>query len=425
VQCYGWTPGYSVSGQCADVDATIEDDYFSLGATLAYAATGMDPICIDQDFTSNVAKTLHILADVVHPDGDDMVDLIAGLLNPEREARREAAAAIRRGCHGSASSRYRIRRSGPLDAGTLDDAVLDDAVRHNVRELVNAVHELIRGDDSHPRRTSAYLGSAGMGVELLYHRDQSGVPEALAELAEWTAKGEPALDRPRGLYFGSMGTAVFLVSAGYALRNNTLIEAGLEIVDRKIGGPRDGDRDDHIHGLAGLGTGYLILHRLTADQGYAVAAQHCAERMVAGQHQATNFDDFPDRRSAGIDVRYGFGHGSAGTAEFLLSCSMVTEISHLATAAREQYAQVFEALTPLLTVVRTTQARPMSVSWCQGLAGIGSALARAVELEGERDYLEGPSSSRRLLWRWPRVSRWSRNAVDLLASVNSCSTWPG
>jgi tRNA A-37 threonylcarbamoyl transferase component Bud32 len=379
VQCYGWTPGYSAPGQRADADATIEDDYFSLGATLVYAATGMDPICIDQDFTCNVAKTLHVLADVIHPPGDDMVDVIAGLLDLDRERRREAATAI--------------RRSGPLDTTALDttaleEGVLDGAVRHTVRELVDAVHELIRGDTSYPRSKSAYLGSAGMGVELLYHCDQPGVPEALAELAEWTAEKELTLDRPRGLHFGSMGIAIFLVSAGRALHNGIFLGAGLELVDREIGGPRDEDRDDHIHGLAGLGTGYLILHHLTADQNYLITAQHCAERLVTGRYQATNFDEFPDRRSAGVDVRYGFGHGLAGTADFLFSCSAATGSSRLVTAAREQYAQILTALTPLLATARTTQARPMSISWCQGLAGIGSSLARAVELGGERAYLD-------------------------------------
>lgn len=393
IQCYGWTPGYSAPGQCADIDATIEDDYFSLGATLVYAATGMEPICIDLDLTCNVAKTLHVLADVVQPPGQEMVEVIVGLLNPDRERRREAAAAIRCGRHGPTSSRFRIRESRPVDAkafeaGVLDEGVLDDAVRHNVRELVNAVRELIRGDDSYPRSTSAYLGSAGMGAELLYHRDQSGVAEALAELAEWTAKREPTLDRPRGLYFGSMGTAVFLVSVGRALHNDTFLKAGLELVDRTIGGPQDEDRDDHIHGLAGLGTGYLILHHLTADQNYVSAAQHCAERLLAGKYLAANLDGLPDRRSAGVDVRYGFGHGLAGTAEFLFSCSIATGSTCLATAAREQYTQLLQALSPLIATVRTTKARPMSVSWCQGLAGIGTSLTRAAELGGENAYHE-------------------------------------
>lgn len=393
VQCYGWTPGYCAPGQRTDADATVEDDYFSLGATLAYAATGMEPICIDQDFTGNVTKTLRVLTNVVYPPDDVMVDVIAGLLNPDRGVRRQAAAAIRGGCDGPAERGYRSRRSGPLDveaidSGILDDGMLDDVVRHSVRELVNAVHELIHADDSYPRSTSAYRGSAGMGIELLYHRNQSGVPEALAELAEWTVKREPALDRPRGLYFGSMGTAIFLAGVGRALRNDTFLQAGLEFVAQKVGGLRDEDRDDHIHGLAGLGTGYVILHYLTADQNYITAAQRCAERMVAGQYQVANFDDFPDRRSAGIDVRYGFGHGLAGTAEFLLSCSVTTGSARLATAAREQYTRVLRALTPLLATARTTQARPMSISWCQGLAGIGTALTRAVELGGDRTYLD-------------------------------------
>jgi serine/threonine protein kinase len=399
IQYYGWTPGYSAPGQRADVAAAVEDDYFSLGATLVYAATGMEPICIDQDFTDNVAKTLRVLADVVHPrDDDNMVDIIAGLLSPDRDGRRQAAAAIRRGCGRPVNSRYRIRRSGPRDAGVLDSGVLDDpildggvlddVVRYHVHELVSAVHQLIQDDDSYPRSTSAYLGSAGMGVELLYHRDQSGVPEALTELAEWTAKREPMLDRPRGLYFGSMGTAIFLVGVGCALRNDTFLEAGRRFVDQQIGDLRDEDRDDHIYGLAGLGTGYLILYYLTADQNYVIAAQRCAERILVGRYKVIDFDDLPDQRSAGIDVRYGFGHGLAGTAEFLFSCAAATGSARFATVACEQYTQVLQALAPLLATARTTKARPMSISWCQGLAGIGTSLTRAVELGGGRAYLD-------------------------------------
>lgn len=401
VQRYGWSPGYSPPRQRAGANATIEDDYFSLGATLAYAAIGMDPICIDENFTRNVTKTLHVLADVLDPQADDMIKIIAGLLNPNPKLRRETAAVIRRGCHGPANMKKRIRPPDLLDAGgladtMLDEGVLDDAVRYNVQKLVNAVDEFIQGDDSYPRSTNAYLGSAGMGIELLYHRDQPRVPEVLAELAEWTVKNEPALDRPRGLYFGSMGTAIFLASVGRVLRNDKFLEVALELVDHKINGPEDDDRDDHIHGLAGLGTGYLILHHLTTEHHYIIAAQHCAERILTGRYKATDFNDLPDQRSAGIDLRYGFGHGTAGSAEFLFSCSAATGNADLATAARKQYAEILKALTPLLATAGTAKARPMSVSWCQGLAGIGSSLARAADLGGEHTYLEAAQSIGRI-----------------------------
>lgn len=387
VQRYGWTPGYSAPGQRGGTDATREDDYFSLGATLAYAATGMEPICIDQDSTSNVARTLRVVADVVQHDSD-MVDTITGLVSPHAAHRRDAAASIRRGRHGPASSTRRHKRTDVLDHEVLNHEVLDDAVRHNVSELVSAVHELISGDESYPRSTSAYLGSAGMGLELLYHREQPGVAAALHELAAWTAQRTPAVERPRGLYFGSMGTAVFLISAGVALHNDTFRDAGLELIDREIGAPIDEDRDDHIHGLAGLGTGYLLLRHLTGDENHLLAAQHCAERLLTGQYRATDFDDVPDRRSAGIDVRHGFGHGTAGVAEFLLSCSTATGDTRTAAAARDGYAQVLNALRPLLVTAHTDKARPMSISWCQGLAGIGTSLARAADLGADNAYLE-------------------------------------
>ncbi|MGH3524852.1 MAG: serine/threonine protein kinase [Mycobacterium sp.] len=229
VQRYGWTPGFSVLGQRVDADATIEDDYFSLGATLAYAATGMEPICIDQNFACNVAKTLRVLADV--QPNTDIVDVIAGLLDPDQQRRREAAAVIRRGSHASAGGRYLVLRSDSVEStafgtGILADDVVDDVVRHTVRKLVGAVHELVRSAESYPRSTSAYLGSAGMGMELLHHRDGSGVPEALAELAEWTMKREPTLDRPRGLYFGNMGTAIFLGCGSSAVSAEGCVTCG-------------------------------------------------------------------------------------------------------------------------------------------------------------------------------------------------------
>jgi serine/threonine protein kinase len=388
LQCYGWTPGYSSPEQRRNAPGRIEDDYFSLGATLAYAATGMEPIHVDRDDSRNVKKTLDILTNV-YP-CNPMATTLRGLLSMDAEVRRLAAAAIRGGTTNADKSSFRLL--GQRRRGTVSDDMLDDIIEHCLQEVLRSSQRLLEPKDL-PRGTTVYLGSAGIGLELLHHLDRPGVAEALGELAEWTAGAQEVAERPRGLMFGSMGTAVFLVSAGVALHDSALLEQGLSLLSRDVGAPRDTDREDHTHGLAGLGTGYLIIHRLTGGLEHLRRARLCAQRLTAGRCQATDFDGFPDQRSAGIDVRYGFGHGAAGIADFLLSCAALTPGDEgLRRAAAREYDRVLEALPVLAATVRSGAARPMSVSWCQGLAGVGASLVTAATASGSDgralDYLQ-------------------------------------
>ncbi|MCH0539261.1 class IV lanthionine synthetase LanL [Streptomyces sp. MUM 203J] len=401
-QYHGWTPGYAAPGQSGGAEAVPEDDYFSLGATLFHAAVGIDPVCIHEDVDGNISRTRRLLADALGPAAGPMAGIVSALLDTDPGTRREAAAALRGGPgswtvpptrrtgpsriapHASASpGRPPPHAHGPLVAAD----VLDDAALHCVRELVDTTRALLRSEDHAPRCTNVYQGSAGIGTELLHHLGVPGVPEAVTGIAWWTARHDPAVDRPRGLYFGSMGTAVFLAAAGRALDDGGLLTAGLELADRTVAGPRDDDLEDHIHGLAGIGTGHLILYRLTGERRFATAAERCGERIATGRYRPADPGPFPDRRDAGIDTRFGFGHGKAGTAAFLASCAAVTGNARLASVGRAHRAQVLAALPPLVAAARTPRARPMCVSWCQGFAGIGGSLAR-VEGPEEPDCVE-------------------------------------
>lgn len=380
-QRYGWTPGYSVAGQRRGVEGTVEDDYFSLGATLFYATTGMDPVCMDHDSGGNVAKTLDVLA-AIHPAGE-MTWIVDGLLSPDIRRRTQAVEAIRGERvptpRGAAGADGRDPFEDEVRAHNLH-AVLDGVVDHAVENLLGRVHRLLDAGDA-PRATNVYLGSAGIGVELLHHLDRRGVSTVLGELARWTATAAELPEHPRGLYFGSMGVAVFLVSAGIALRQDAILQSGLGLLDRAVGGPVDSDPEDVTHGLAGLGTGYLILHRLTGAGRHLARAHECAERLVDGRCVPTGLASFPDQRRAGIQVRYGFGHGATGIADFLLSCGAATGDAHVTAAAHREYGRVLEGLGPLVDVVRAESARPMSISWCQGLAGVGASLLTATSAQ--------------------------------------------
>ncbi|WP_225993375.1 class III lanthionine synthetase LanKC N-terminal domain-containing protein [Actinomadura rudentiformis] len=61
LQLYGWSRGYSVPDQRTDHPSVPADDHFSLGATLFFAATGMNPVIIDPDPERGVERTLQCL----------------------------------------------------------------------------------------------------------------------------------------------------------------------------------------------------------------------------------------------------------------------------------------------------------------------------------------------------------------------------
>lgn len=398
VQYDGWTPGYAAPGQSRGVAAASADDYFSLGATLVYAATGMDPVCIPPQSPDDVPKTLRLLADVYHPRHTALFDVIAGLLSSQRCTRRRAAAALRGGrpYRRPAAGRRLVRHpprdfaARPAPPPPSDQAAVDRVVRHSSGELIGQVGALVSEEDPRGRLTNAYLGSAGLGLELLHHLDVPGAGEALSELAGWTVRCEPTMERPRGLYFGSMGTAVFLMAAARKLGSLPLFDAGLEVADRALTSAKERESDDHIHGLAGIGTGWLLLHRLTGEKSFLTAAEHCADSLMAGRFWNTDGDSqaSPALRRAGINVGVGFGHGLAGTAEFLVSCSAATGDARMATEARQRYKLVLSELPGLIAGVRSSRARSMSLSWCQGFAGIGSSLVRAAEAGPHREHRE-------------------------------------
>ncbi|WP_425554880.1 protein kinase domain-containing protein, partial [Kitasatospora putterlickiae] len=88
----GATRGY---GLPSAAQARPADDYYALGATLHWAATGLDPVVIDPDPAVNCERTLACLAAAL-PGGeaaDAVVTVVAGLLSLDAGERATAAAA--------------------------------------------------------------------------------------------------------------------------------------------------------------------------------------------------------------------------------------------------------------------------------------------------------------------------------------------
>ncbi|MDA3650305.1 class IV lanthionine synthetase LanL [Saccharopolyspora indica] len=368
-QLHGWTRGYSVPDQHTDRPAEASDDYFSLGATLFFAATGINPIGADPDPARNLERTLLCL-ERLYPDATGVRALIPGLLSLDPAERTAAFEALR--------ARRTVRRGQRPKAPEITPDLLESVLAHTVGECVAAAREMAaqptepRGAE--PPKTNVYSGSSGLGLELLHHAD--GV-DAGIELARWTIAATPPARLPAALYFGRTGSEIFLAAA----RRTAADLPGTEPV--VLG---DDERADHIHGVAGIGAGHLILHALEPERGHLAIAEECARRLLSGQVRDTE-DSVPADPETGVALEAGFAHGDAGIAHFLLAYHQRTGDPAAEDAAAKRYEALADEVVELVGVMRRRPARAMAASWCQGMSGISSALLAAARHWDDDRYL--------------------------------------
>ncbi|TVT21193.1 hypothetical protein FNH05_34080, partial [Amycolatopsis rhizosphaerae] len=365
-QIRGWTRGYSVPDQHTNRPAEPGDDYFSLGATLFFAATGMNPILMDPDPVRNLERTLECFARF-HPDArTGVLGLIPRLLDLDPAERAAAVAVIRAGGHRASEV---TAHRGPARRIVLSGDLLEAALEHTVDECVRHAERLMdpaaADRRSAPPATNVYSGSAGLGMELLHHPRTAGLA---TELAAWTVRMTPPAKLPAALYFGRTGTEVFLEAARLA---------GGPVPQREPVVLGERERADYIHGAAGIGTGHLILWQLTRRPEHLGVAAECARRLVAGEVTEAEDAVAPAQPGSGVCVESGFAHGTAGIATFLAAYHRASGD----TDAGSRAASLFEGLaaeTPeLVATLERPAARAMGASWCQGLSGIVSALVSA------------------------------------------------
>ncbi|MFF7994527.1 class IV lanthionine synthetase LanL [Kitasatospora xanthocidica] len=384
----GATAGYGLPGATGH-DPT--EDLYALGTTLHYALTGLDPVVIDPDPETNRDRTLACLRAAL-PDADPLVDLVAGLLSFD-PAQRAAAAAGLRGDGPAAAAP--VRRRPERRPGR---ALLDEALDHTVTTCVRMARELVGGGPGTERpRTllSLYDGAAGLGLELLQHPDRPDARSAATDLARWTV-AHPALDRlDDSLYQGRVGVELFLAEAAAVLGTQppaagphgtpglgagTVTGAGTATGAGT--GTGLGMGTDQIGGAAGIGTGWLLLAELRGPEAdrHRAAAAHCAARLTTGPLDEP--EDEPNPGTAALAE--GFAHGRAGIAHFLLA--MPDE------ASRHTARRLVDGLAADLPRIADAAVRPGAtrryLSWCRGLAGLGTLLVQAGLRYGDQELLD-------------------------------------
>ncbi|MBS2539430.1 protein kinase/lanthionine synthetase C family protein [Catenulispora sp. NF23] len=328
------------------------DDFYALGVTLGFAATGLDPVVIDQQPTVNRDRTLTGLEAAEIPSA--VATRIRTLMNVSGES-----------------------RMPPVP----DEELLDQIISHTVGYCAEAAREMVR-DGSTP--IDVYAGSSGLGWELLQHREQPGVADVVDLLARWTARQDRERDLSASLYSGRTGVALFLQQAGVSdSHDDSYNYDDLVPRDRIDGRPPEADL---IEGAAGIGLGHLLLARSSHARDHHLAAAAECHRIITGGIATLTPTDAAKPGNAALAE--GIAHGEAGVAYFL------TEYGHAAgdpeaVAAARAACERLAALTPaIIARALAPEGSRRYGSWCRGLAGIGGVFIRAVERLGEPRYLE-------------------------------------
>ncbi|WP_037860366.1 class IV lanthionine synthetase LanL [Streptomyces sp. NRRL S-340] len=382
----GATPGYGAPVLRATGPAAPADDLYALGATLFFAATGMDPVIVDTGHEVNRDRTLACLAWALPGRAHRRIrSSVTGLLSFDPAVRTAAADRLRTGTAGPARRPARPR---------IDSALLDEIIEHTTAFCVGEAHAIVdpvrAARLNVPTSIDVYGGSSGLGLELLHHAHRPHVRSAVTALARWTAQQSRNL--PPGFYTGRTGVELFLAEAGWEAGPGADARSGHPVPvlpDRAPdGGPPEADL---IAGAAGIGLGRLLLarhalrsgDRRTADGHLAVAAG-CDRMLATGTARLTPTGS---ETAGSAALSEGIAHGEAGVACFLLEYGGASgnrdAISRSARAAAR-----LAAVTPdIIAAAAEPGATRRYGSWCRGLAGIGTVLVRAAGLLDEPRYL--------------------------------------
>ncbi|MBV9450232.1 MAG: class IV lanthionine synthetase LanL [Streptosporangiaceae bacterium] len=376
-QLKGATPGYSLAGQWSDAPAQAADDYYGLGCVLYYAATGFDPVCVAGDDATNRDRSLACLAAAL-PTEELVYRVLASLLSLDPDERAVGAQLLRSRDPIPAAALPSVppRLAAPLHA------IVDAAVEYCVESV-----ERLLADDGARRRTppvtGLYDGSAGIGLELAQHAHRPGVGELLGRLAEWTVARVPLDDLPPGLHHGRAGIALFLASAGQAADVPATLSERLSARPMRwwLAGLTSAD---HMHGLAGAGLGHLLVAARTrgavAECHLALAAE-CRRRLLAGDYSSARASR---EVTSALGPDHDFAHGGAGVAYFLLEYAAFTGEPPDPATARICADLAAHAVRAVASPSRTS---PGLGSWCGGLAGVGTTLARAGSVDPDGPFL--------------------------------------
>lgn len=419
----GGTPGYASAEQLRGEPLCPADDYHALGAVAFFIASLHDPrVPPDRparrgEFAGLVEWLGMLIEDaIVAP---PIAEMILGCLTAAPAQRLSPAQVIDRCAAG------RTARVAPL-ALAAPSLPNEEEFREVARSIaVNILEQIEVREGTGPRNRplepsnqgsqtdpcSVQHGLAGVGSFLLSLLPWLGgtmAEEKIRGLAAWMIaeiKRQP--ERSAGLYFGLAGAAWFLLDAGRVLGDGGLVEESCAIANAL---PLDPGYCDVTHGSAGIGITLLHFYDATGDGAHLARSVQAADLVLAGASPEGDGLVWPrvvNQEERGKEVLYGFAHGNAGIAYFLLA-------AFGATGERRFLAAAQAAAQPLLGAAEFEGGcaywpfGPGRSSrwphWCSGSSGVGTTLLRMFVVTGEERYRVLAEAAARAVVR----DRWQR-----------------
>jgi serine/threonine protein kinase len=294
--------------------------------------------------------------------------------------------------------------------------LLDDGVRALARKAEPQKEHLyppVRWEGATGDPCSVQAGAAGP-VEVLRRAVENSPDDELSEafknVAQWLDRTLPREPRVLpGLFFGRSGSVWALHEAALALGDEEMAQRAVTYAKRI---PIRWENPDLTHGLAGAGMGQLHMWRRTSDPIFRERTLLSADRLVKScvrreQGIAWPIPDNFRSELAGL-VHYGFAHGVAGVATFLLSAARELDrpdLLELAVAGGEALVAVGEEHGDG-TLWPTGDNREERLGgltwWCSGSAGVGAFLVRLWRATGDDRFLESANRAGAAVWqdRW-------------------------
>ncbi|MFD1545799.1 class IV lanthionine synthetase LanL [Nonomuraea guangzhouensis] len=307
-------------------------DCYSLGATLLHVACGLIPqLAPDSPALRDAGERVAVLVDTAAPAAPALralAPLVLGLTAdlPGRWTIEDAAGFLRRPPGAAPAA------AGPTLTRDTRRRLINDGLAHLAATITpDGEHLWPRPRSAPPGDPCAVqLGAAGV-LSVLDRAVRCGEHCAEATLraaAHWLERrlAEPDRVLP-GLYFGRSGTVWALHDAALTLGDDELADSARRYA---LNIPLDGTNPDICHGLAGAGLAQLHLWHATGEMRFAERAAHCADRLLnltgAG---------IPGRGEALASMPYGFAHGTAGKATYLLAAGRALDRTDLVEAATD------------------------------------------------------------------------------------------
>ncbi|WP_165952379.1 class IV lanthionine synthetase LanL [Kribbella albertanoniae] len=406
------TPGYGAPEISRRDEATPAADHHALGGLLFLLCTGADPILTEAvppgTDPAQEAKRLEAWLTLIAETDDrtaEALPLILGLRRPDPADRwgLEKARAFLAGNHVPAASANTSASYGP-------GGLLDNGVSHLLAKLdPNTGERLwppsVYGDSGDP--CNIYHGAAGPMAVLTWVaelREDAAAVDGVQAAAGWIRERlGPSPELLPGLYFGRAGTIVALHEAARLLADDDLSAYAMTQLGRL---PLEWPNPDVTHGLAGAGFATLELWNHTHDPALAARARKYAEVLAdRAERQAGRLlwpvPDTFDSKLAGL-TDYGFAHGTAGIASYLLAAGTrldEPEWIDLAVEAGRLFDQeALESDEGTLWTSGPNDSRPLDY-WCSGSAGIGTFLVRLWRTTGDPRTLELAEGAAEAVWR--------------------------